>query len=75
MPGFFILTEVLQEDDLIPFMPRRLFASRSKNLRMIGAPFDVLGFDVIAAWHPRTDKESAHFRIREQLAILGEKAT
>ena len=75
VPSFFILTEVLQEDDLIAFMPRRLFARRSKNLRMIGAPFDVPGFDVIAAWHPRTDSESAHVWMREQLAKLGETVT
>lgn len=74
VPSFFTLTEVLQEDDLIAFMPRRLFARRSKNLRTITAPFAVPGFDVISAWHPRTDSESAHMWMREQLLKLGESA-
>jgi len=74
VPSFFILTEVLQEDDLIAFMPRRLFARQSKNLRTITAPFAVPGFDVIAAWHPRTDAEAAHIWMREQLLKSGESA-
>jgi DNA-binding transcriptional LysR family regulator len=74
VPSFFTLTEVLQEDDLIAFMPRRLFTRRSENLRTIAAPFAVPGFDVITAWHPRTDSESAHVWMREQLLKLGESA-
>lgn len=74
VPSFFILTEVLQEDDLIAFMPRRLFARRSRNLRMIAAPFDVPGFDVIAAWHPRTDADSAQIWMREQFLKMGDSA-
>ena len=74
VPSFFTLTEVLQEDDLIAFMPRRFFTRWSKNLRTITAPIDVPGFDVITAWHPRTDTESAHTWMRQQLSKLGESA-
>ena len=71
VPSFFTLTDVLQEDDLIAFMPRRLFARRSENLRVIKAPVDVPGFDVIAAWHARTDTDSANSWIRNNLVYLG----
>ena len=74
VPSFFTLTEVLQEDDLIAFMPRRFFTRWSKNLRTITAPIDVPGFDVITAWHPRTDTESAHTWMRQQLSKLGDSA-
>ncbi len=68
VPSFLILTEVLQQDDLIALMPRRLFARRSENLRMIQKPIDVPGFDVIAVWHPRTDHEPARVWLLEQIA-------
>jgi len=71
VPSFFILTEGLREDDLIALMPRRLFERRSEYLRTIEAPIDVPGFDVITAWHTRTDHEPAHAWLREQLAQLG----
>ena len=67
VPSFYILTEVLQEDDFIAFMPKRLFARQSENLRIIKTPIDVPGFDVIAAWHTRTDSEPVHNWIRTKL--------
>ena len=70
VPSFFTLTEVLQEDDLIAFMPRRFFDRQSDNLRMINSPIDVPGFDVITAWHARTDQEPAHEWLREQIMML-----
>jgi DNA-binding transcriptional LysR family regulator len=72
VPNFFTLTEVLQEDNLIAFMPRRFFTRWSKNLRIITAPIAVPGFDVITAWHPRTDVDPVHAWMREQLVLLGE---
>ncbi len=70
VPSFLVLTEVIQTDDLIALMPRRLFESRSANLRRINAPIDVPGFDVIAAWHTRTHHEPAHIWLREELTHL-----
>ena len=67
VPSFHVLTEVLQEDDFIAFMPKRLFARQTENLRIIKTPIDVPGFDVIAAWHTRTDSEPVHNWIRTKL--------
>lgn len=67
VPSFYILTEVLQEDDFIAFMPKRLFARRAENLRIIKTPIEVPGFDVIAAWHTRTDSEPVHNWVRSKL--------
>ena len=68
--SFFALIEVLQEDDLIALLPRRLFYRHSENLRIVNAPVEVAGFDVIAAWHARTEHEPAHVWLREQLFAL-----
>ncbi len=67
VPSFHVLAEVLQEDDFIAFMPKRLFARQTENLRIIKTPIDVPGFDVIAAWHTRTDSEPVHNWIRTKL--------
>lgn len=68
VPSFLVLLEVLQIDDLIAFMPKRLLAGHGKNLRVIRPPIDVPGFDVIAAWHPRSDHYAAHRWLRNRLA-------
>jgi DNA-binding transcriptional LysR family regulator len=68
--SFHTMIDVLQEDDLIALMPRRFFYRNSSNLRMIEAPLEVAGFDVIAAWHERTEHEPAQIWLREQLASL-----
>jgi DNA-binding transcriptional LysR family regulator len=70
VPSFFVLTEVLQEGDFIAFMPKRLFDRQSRNLREIAAPIEVPGFDVVVAWHTRTNAEPIHAWLRETLVEL-----
>lgn len=72
VPSFFVLIEVLQEDDFIAFMPKRLFDREARNLREIEAPIEVPGFDVVVAWHTRTNAEPAHAWVREMLVELSE---
>ena len=68
VPSFLVLLEVLQTDDLIAFVPKRLLAAHRKHLRTIRPPIDVPGFDVIAAWHPRSDHHASHQWLRNCLA-------
>jgi DNA-binding transcriptional LysR family regulator len=68
VPSFLVLLEVLQTDDLIAFVPKRLFARHRQYLRTIRPPIEVPGFDVIAAWHPRSDHYAAHRWLRNRLA-------
>jgi DNA-binding transcriptional LysR family regulator len=70
--SFFTLIEVLQEDDLMALLPHRLLYRHSEYLHMVKAPVEVAGFDVIAAWHERTEHEPAHVWLREQLSTLAE---
>ncbi len=68
VPSFLVLLEILQTDDLIAFVPRRLLAGRRHALRLIRPPVEVSGFDVIAAWHARTEHDAAHEWLRDRLA-------
>jgi DNA-binding transcriptional LysR family regulator len=70
VPSFHVLTEILREDDFIAFLPGRLHAKHAKELRTISAPIEVPGFDVIVAWHPRTNKDPAHMWLRTRLDAL-----
>jgi DNA-binding transcriptional LysR family regulator len=68
VPSFLILKEVLQTDDLIALVPRRLMQRNAESLRQIKLPMQVPGFDVITAWHNRTHQDPALRWVRELLA-------
>jgi len=67
VPSFLVLLEALEADDLIAFVPRHLLSGRRKGLRVVRPPFELPGFDVIAAWHARADGYTPHRWLRERL--------
>jgi len=68
VPGFLVLPELLQTDDLIAVVPERVLHGRMAGLRTFAPPLAIPGFGVIAIWHPRLHKDPAHQWLREQLA-------
>ena len=68
VPSFLVLLEVLQTDDLIALVPKRLLSGRAHSLRLIQPPVEVQGFDVVAAWHSRSHHDKAHTWLRNRLA-------
>ena len=68
VPSFLILLQILQTDDVIALVPKRLLTRRPHSLRLIRPPIDVPGFDVISAWHSRSDEDPAHLWLRGRLA-------
>jgi DNA-binding transcriptional LysR family regulator len=70
LPSFLVLADVLERDDLLALVPKRLVTGRLAGLRQIKVPVSVPGFDVISAWHSRTHYEPAHRWIRDRLAQL-----
>ena len=66
--SFLVLLEMLQTDDLIALVPKRLLSGREHALRLIQPPVKVQGFDVIAAWHSRSQHDQAHQWLRDSLA-------
>jgi DNA-binding transcriptional LysR family regulator len=58
----------LLADDLVALVPSRLLRENDKRLSVLEPPVNVPGFDVIAVWHPRVDKDMAHRWLRGRLA-------
>jgi len=67
VPSFLLIPEILQTDDLVALVPSRLLRE-SKKLVVLKPPIEVPGFDVIAVWHPRVDKDVAHRWLRSRLS-------
>ena len=68
VPNFLLMPEILQTDDLIALVPSRLLRKNDRRLVVLKPPIEVPGFDVIAVWHPRVDKDIAHRWLRSRLA-------
>ena len=68
VPSFLLMPEILQTDDLVALIPSRLLRENEKRLVVLKPPIEVPGFDVIAVWHPRVDKDIAHRWLRGRLA-------
>jgi DNA-binding transcriptional LysR family regulator len=70
VPSFLLLPALLQTDNLIAVVPRRLTAFQPAGLVSFKLPVSVKGFDVIAVWHARVDKDPAHQWLRSKLARI-----
>jgi DNA-binding transcriptional LysR family regulator len=68
--SFLLVPEILQTDDLIALVPSRLLRDNDKRLVVLKPPVAVPGFDVIAVWHPRVDRELAHRWLRNRLVEI-----
>jgi DNA-binding transcriptional LysR family regulator len=68
VPGFLILPDILQADDLIAVVPERVLRGRMAGLRSFLPPLEIPGFGVVALWHPRLHKDPAQRWLRELLA-------
>lgn len=73
VPSFLLVPEVLQTDDLIALVPSRLLHEGTADLAVLTPPLEVPGFDVIATWHPRVDKDAAHQWLRTRLAEVARR--
>lgn len=68
VPSFLLVPELLQAGDLIALVPSQLVRSHDRRIKLFKPPVEVAPFDVIAVWHPRTDKDGAHLWLRTRLA-------
>ena len=57
-PCFSVVPGLLEKTDAIAFLPSR--ALLGTNLATIELKEDLLDFDVIAAWHPRSNQDALH---------------
>jgi DNA-binding transcriptional LysR family regulator len=70
IPSFLLMPDILQTDDLVALVPSRLLHKNDNRLVVLKPPVEVPGFDVIAVWHPRVDKDMAHRWLRSRLAQI-----
>jgi DNA-binding transcriptional LysR family regulator len=70
IPSFLLVPEILQTDDLIALVPSRLLRESDDRLVLLRPPVEIPGFDVIAVWHARVDKNVSHRWLRNRLAEL-----
>jgi DNA-binding transcriptional LysR family regulator len=68
VPSFLLMPEILETDDLVAVVPSRLLGESTRQLVVLKPPVELPGFDVIAVWHPRVDKDIAHRWLRNRLA-------
>jgi DNA-binding transcriptional LysR family regulator len=74
VPSFLLLPDILQTDNLVALVPSGLLRENDKRLAVLKSPVEVPGFDVIAVWHPRVDKDIAHRWLRGRLAAMAKDA-
>jgi len=67
VPSFLLTLELLLTDDLVALVPSRLLRENDNRLVVLEPPIEVPGFDVIAVWHPRVDKDIAQRWMRRRL--------
>ena len=70
VPGFHVMMALLESDDLIGFLPRRLLGSRQHTLREVTPPIEVPGLVVLADWHSRTHYDVAQRWLRHELGAV-----
>jgi len=74
VPSFLLVPEILQTDNLVALVPAGLLRENDSRLVVFEPPIEIRGFDVIAVWHPRVDKDVAHRWLRTRLADLAKAA-
>jgi len=60
LPSFHVLIDVVRSGNLLAMVPARFLRGKMDGLKLFDAPLIVPGFDVIAVWHQRVDKDPAH---------------
>ena len=68
VPSFLLVPDILQTDDLVALVPSRLLRQSDTRLAVLKPPVEIPGFDVIAVWHPRVDKDVPQRWLRDRLA-------
>lgn len=71
--SFFTLIEMVASSDLIALLPYRLAAKFTDRLILKTPPLEVPGFDVILAWHQRSDSDPVRAWLTKMLMQFGEQ--
>lgn len=67
VPHFLYLRSVISRTDMVAMVPARLVAD-DPSLRVVEAPIDVPGYQMVMLWHERVHRDPAHRWLRDQIA-------
>lgn len=67
VPRFRSAVSAVAGSDLVAMLPSRLVAGR-EELRVVGAPLELPGFEIAMLWHERAHRDPAHQWLREHIA-------
>lgn len=67
VPHFLFLRNALVRTDLVAMLPARLVEG-DPAFRVVEAPLEIQGFEMVLLWHERVHRDPAHRWLREQLA-------
>jgi DNA-binding transcriptional LysR family regulator len=71
---FTLVPDILGATDLIGTLPARLAARHADRLDAFELPFDVPGWTLHAAWHPRHQRDPAHAWLRNWVQACAREA-
>ena len=63
VPHFLFLLSAIASSELVALIPSRL--ARAPGLRVVEAPLDVPGFDMVMVWHERVHRDPAQVWLRD----------
>ncbi|WP_411850793.1 LysR substrate-binding domain-containing protein [Stenotrophomonas sp. LGBM10] len=67
VPHFLFLRSTLARTDMVAMVPERLVLG-DPALRVVEAPIEVPGYQMVMLWHERVHRDPAHRWLREQIA-------
>lgn len=70
LPSFLLAPRVVAQSDLLAVVPARLAQAAAGQVEVFALPFDVPGFAVLLAWHPRHARDPALLWLRALAARL-----
>jgi DNA-binding transcriptional LysR family regulator len=76
LPHFLAAPVVISKRDYVMTIPRRIALQLSQiyDLRVFHPPVRLRGFDVVMAWHPRSEAEAGVIWLRQQVKRAASKA-
>lgn|GEM_PF-2406974 len=71
VPHFLYLRSVISRTHMVAMVPARLVAD-DPSLRVVEAPIEVPGYQMVMLWQERVHRDPAHRGLREQIAAAVE---
>lgn len=68
--SYLLAIEAVAASDMIATLPKALLMANHQQLAVFAAPVALPPFTLIAAWHPRVDRDPSHRWLRHHLGVV-----